>query len=612
MKDLAPHEELSATRPFALNPYLADSVDRTKVVHLVFANVSTATTRTWNALDSDGTIQLNDGAFTENFIPRYNAAGVLIDSGISDDSAIINVDASREYLHDTLEDISMGDMSGLASHSQSKFIHISDANNWIVANSTGGAVWIGDWTGLGNSTLFGVDDSTNLIYSSSQNVDIEASVGVSVNTPSFLIGDVGNLGNSTTIGLDDSGQTGSIYANEAFMGRQANPKARVSVSNTGHQWVVFDANLILFRNENGVPLANGIAGFQGSFGQIYSIATSGLVTFLTTPTSANLAAFLTDETGSGKAIFSAATFTSTASTTLTFPTASTTIAGLGTTQTFTGVNTFTPAARATPSVAYFTITTPADTAIGLNSEAVGLDLTAATRTWATGGTVSLQRERYFRAPTYASAGSTTITRAVNLYVEDPVAGSGTTITTAAGQVSAFAIYAKSTAWGHATNSIKILEWTSQSTSWIDMPTGGGACGIGSGGPGNDAWLGFASGAGNWFGNSAIGDICIRALSTGLLLGNSSSTYTLKIQSDQITIRDQANIAVNATTGTKIGTATSQKLGFWNATPIVQPTTSITGLTFVANSGTAVNDASTFGGYTLKQLAAILKNTGFAA
>ncbi len=31
-----------------------------------------------------------------------------------------------------------------------------------------------------------------------------------------------------------------------------------------------------------------------------------------------------------------------------------------------------------------------------------------------------------------------------------------------------------------------------------------------------------------------------------------------------------NIALSATTGTKIGTATSQKLGFWNVTPVIQP------------------------------------------
>lgn len=37
-----------------------------------------------------------------------------------------------------------------------------------------------------------------------------------------------------------------------------------------------------------------------------------------------------------------------------------------------------------------------------------------------------------------------------------------------------------------------------------------------------------------------------------------------------TLDDAADIAVNTTTGTKIGTGTTQKLGFWNATPVVQP------------------------------------------
>ena len=37
------------------------------------------------------------------------------------------------------------------------------------------------------------------------------------------------------------------------------------------------------------------------------------------------------------------------------------------------------------------------------------------------------------------------------------------------------------------------------------------------------------------------------------------------------ITDAKNFILNTTTGTKIGTATTQKLGFWNATPIVQPT-----------------------------------------
>jgi len=77
--------------------------------------------------------------------------------------------------------------------------------------------------------------------------------------------------------------------------------------------------------------------------------------------------------------------------------------------------------------------------------------------------------------------------------------------------------------------------------------------------------------------------------------------------------DAINMAFGTTTGTKIGTATGQKLAFWNKTPIVQPTTSLSvSLTFTANTGTAVNDASTFGGYTLKQIAQALIDIGILA
>jgi hypothetical protein len=37
------------------------------------------------------------------------------------------------------------------------------------------------------------------------------------------------------------------------------------------------------------------------------------------------------------------------------------------------------------------------------------------------------------------------------------------------------------------------------------------------------------------------------------------------------IADAGDITVGTTTGTKIGTATTQKLGFFNKTPVVQPT-----------------------------------------
>jgi hypothetical protein len=55
--------------------------------------------------------------------------------------------------------------------------------------------------------------------------------------------------------------------------------------------------------------------------------------------------------------------------------------------------------------------------------------------------------------------------------------------------------------------------------------------------------------------------------------------------------DAANIAVNATTGSKIGTASTQKLGFWNATPAVQPAAQADasgGATVDAEARTAIN------------------------
>jgi hypothetical protein len=66
-----------------------------------------------------------------------------------------------------------------------------------------------------------------------------------------------------------------------------------------------------------------------------------------------------------------------------------------------------------------------------------------------------------------------------------------------------------------------------------------------------------------------------------------STGFLSLLGD-LSIVDQ-NIILGSSTGTKIGTATSQKLGLWNATPVVQPTTAVTAAEFVANtSGIADN------------------------
>ncbi len=110
-------------------------------------------------------------------------------------------------------------------------------------------------------------------------------------------------------------------------------------------------------------------------------------------------------------------------------------------------------------------------------------------------------------------------------------------------------------------------------------------------------------------NGALSAVVNRKLVT---FENGSTAYMTFYKDVQV-YGDAYNISFNTTTGTKIGTATSQKIALWNATPIVQPTTAIAEAAFVENSGgTAVNVDSTFAGYTLQQIAQALKDFGLLA
>ena len=80
----------------------------------------------------------------------------------------------------------------------------------------------------------------------------------------------------------------------------------------------------------------------------------------------------------------------------------------------------------------------------------------------------------------------------------------------------------------------------------------------------------------------------------------------------ITLPANANFTFDATTGSKIGTSTTEKLAFWNTTPIVQPTTAVAAATFVANTSAIANDTATFDGYTIGQVVKALRNIGLLA
>lgn len=73
--------------------------------------------------------------------------------------------------------------------------------------------------------------------------------------------------------------------------------------------------------------------------------------------------------------------------------------------------------------------------------------------------------------------------------------------------------------------------------------------------------------------------------------------------------DVLNYAIYTGAGAhRLGDSTAT-VGFYGATPVARATTAGAAAAFTANSGTAVNDASTFGGYTLKQIAQALQNIG---
>lgn len=77
---------------------------------------------------------------------------------------------------------------------------------------------------------------------------------------------------------------------------------------------------------------------------------------------------------------------------------------------------------------------------------------------------------------------------------------------------------------------------------------------------------------------------------GVGVSGGATTDTLKVNTSQ-TFTDAANVILGTTTGTKIGTATTQKLGFFNTTPVVQQAAATDLGTAISNLGLRVAGGS---------------------
>jgi len=121
----------------------------------------------------------------------------------------------------------------------------------------------------------------------------------------------------------------------------------------------------------------------------------------------------------------------------------------------------------------------------------------------------------------------------------------------------------------------------------------------------------------FYGTTGNSFLNIRTAANGCQMDLFSSSGVAGLQlngqySNAITLAAGRNIVFDTVSGGKIGSATNEKIGFWNATPIVQPTTAVTAATLVSGAGTAITSTDTFDGYTLQQIVKALRNTGILA
>ena len=257
------------------------------------------------------------------------------------------------------------------------------------------------------------------------------------------------------------------------------------------------------------------------------------------------------------------------------------------------------------------------------------------------GTVAVTAINNLAAPTLLASSATTYTDSfVTRMAGPPVASTNVTQTrahtlgildstsassaTTGGLVvsAAFGTAATSVGIGGGTVFVGAQIYLNSTSNWLltggnaEMALINGACDLRIGGNMNALWAfndntrDLGGSAKQWR-SLYIGTSIVNS---GTLAVTGATTLTgLLTANGGITLGDAQNIAFNATTGTKIGTATTQKLSFWNATPIVQPTTAVASATFASpGAGTNIKTDDTFDGYTIAQVVKALRNAGLLA
>lgn len=230
--------------------------------------------------------------------------------------------------------------------------------------------------------------------------------------------------------------------------------------------------------------------------------------------------------------------------------------------------------------------------------------------------------------TLSAASALTITSAAGLYVESPIGGGAGPATL----TNEHAIWGLGlTARTNTTSDVLRLEHNTSGT-----PAAGFGVGIlfrgldGSKTAGGDDIARIAGTLTTVTSGAEVSSIVFQVRTAGgalttrmTIAGNGLVTFVNGISCDgwttaassTSTMGSAANIATNTGTGTIIATTTSQKLGFWGVTAVVQYSTTGTATGFGGTAGTTVGHTSTFTGnlgstaYTIGDVVLALKTCG---
>lgn len=229
----------------------------------------------------------------------------------------------------------------------------------------------------------------------------------------------------------------------------------------------------------------------------------------------------------------------------------------------TGSPTITQSVTATGAIKVLVVTDAINTNQTASTEIPTINFALTGRQWATGA-ITTQREVLFAQPTYTFVGASTITDAATVAIAGaPIKSTNASITNTHGLlIQAGAVSTATNSYGLTVNA-----QTGATNNYAAQFLGGN---VFLAETNRKVFLSATNGM-NLYANS-VSSLRIASLNNDLVQLQSGGQFDLLGSSARLGLdaSNGCNILLDTTTGTKIGTTTSQKLGFWNVTPIIQP------------------------------------------